>query len=81
MARLRPAEALKILAMFRLVNPDREIRIAGGREAVLGSMQVLALYPANSMFTRGYLTTGGQGCDADRLMLEAAGFKVTALLE
>lgn len=81
LTRIRPAEALKTLAMFRLVNPDREIRIAGGREAVLGAMQVLALYPANSMFTRGYLTTGGQGIEADRAMLEAAGFTVTALIE
>ena len=81
LTRIRPGEALKVLAMFRLVNPDREIRIAGGREAVLGAMQVLALYPANSMFTRGYLTTGGQGCEADRAMVEAAGFEVTALLE
>ncbi len=79
--RIRPAEALKALAMFRFVNPEREIRIAGGREAVLGAMQVLALYPANSMFTRGYLTTGGQGCEADRAMLEAAGFTITALLD
>lgn len=81
LTRIRPVEALKVLAMFRLVNPDREIRIAGGREAVLGAMQVLALYPANSMFTRGYLTTGGQGCEADRAMVEAAGFEVTALIE
>lgn len=80
-ARLRPTEALKALAMFRLVNPDREIRMAGGREAILGPLQVLALYPANSMFTRGYLTTGGQGVEADRAMLAAAGFQVTALIE
>ena len=81
LTRIRPTEALKALAMFRFVNPDREIRIAGGREAVLGAMQVLALYPANSMFTRGYLTTAGQGCEADRAMVEAAGFEVTALIE
>jgi hypothetical protein len=28
------------------------------------------------MFTSGYLTTGGQGCDADRVLLNAAGFTV-----
>jgi biotin synthase len=44
-------------------------------------MQVLALYPANSMFTRGYLTTGGQGIEADRAMIDAAGFEVTALID
>ena len=61
MERLSPAECLRTLAMFRFINPDKEIRIAGGREACLGFMQVLSLYVANSLFTRGYLTTGGQG--------------------
>ncbi|MDD5678330.1 MAG: biotin synthase BioB [Kiritimatiellae bacterium] len=75
--RLSPADALRILAMFRLVNPERELRIAGGREACLGTMQVLALYPANSIFTNGYLTTPGQGHAADLAMIVSAGFHVT----
>jgi biotin synthase len=37
--------------MFRFVHPDKEIRVAGGREACLGAMQVLSLYAANSIFT------------------------------
>ena len=61
LTRLTPADCLRTLAMFRFVNPDREIRIAGGREACIGSLQVLSLYAANSMFTVGYLTTSGQG--------------------
>jgi len=76
--RLRPADGLRALAMFRFVNPDREIRIAGGREACLGPLQALALYPANSMFTEGYLTTPGQGRTADMELLAAAGFTVGA---
>lgn len=79
--RLSAADCLRTLAMFRLVNPDREIRIAGGREAVLGAMQVLALYPANSMFTNGYLTTPGQGYAADLAMLAAAGFHVAEITQ
>ena len=75
--RLSPAEGLRILAMFRLVNPERELRIAGGREACLGSLQILAFYPANSIFTNGYLTTPGQGHAADLAMIAAAGFHVT----
>ncbi len=75
--RIQPTEALRSLAMFRLVNPDREIRVAGGREACLGAMQVLALFVADSMFTVGYLTTGGQGYQADIAMIQAAGFRVT----
>ncbi|MBN2371335.1 MAG: biotin synthase BioB [Vicinamibacteria bacterium] len=69
-----PADCLRALAMFRFVNPKREIRAAGGREACLGALQALALYPANSIFTDGYLTTTGQGWEADRRMLAAAGF-------
>jgi biotin synthase len=72
--RLRPTECLRILAMFRFVLPDREIRIAGGRETCLRSLQPLALWVANSMFTEGYLTTPGQGWERDRGMLEDAGF-------
>lgn len=79
--RIQPLDALRALALFRFALPDREVRIAGGREACLGPLQVLALYPANSMFTTGYLTTPGQGVDADRKMLEAAGFEVAEVTD
>ncbi|MFH1968757.1 MAG: biotin synthase BioB [Verrucomicrobiota bacterium] len=79
--RLSAAEGLRILAMFRLVNPERELRIAGGREVCLGTLQVLALYPANSIFTNGYLTTPGQGHAADLAMIAAAGFHVTDMTQ
>jgi biotin synthase len=74
--RLSPQECLRALAMFRFVNPDKEIRAAGGREACIGSMQPLALYIANSIFINGYLTTQGQGRHADIAMIEDAGFYV-----
>jgi biotin synthase len=79
--RLTPADCLRTLAMFRFVNPDKEIRIAGGREACIGSMQVLSLYAANSMFTVGYLTTAGQGYQADMDMIKQADFVVTDIIE
>jgi len=75
--RLSPADCLRTLAMFRFVHPDKEIRVAGGREACLGSMQVLSLYAANSIFTKGYLTTPGQGYEEDMEMITKAGFHVT----
>ena len=75
--RLTPHDCLRTLAMFRFVNPNKEIRVAGGRETCLGAMQVLALYPANSLFTTGYLTTPGQGYEADMEMIEKSGFHVT----
>ena len=74
---LNPRYCLKVLAMFRLANPDRELRIAGGREIHLGSMQCLGLYPANSIFVGNYLTTAGQLPEADYRMIEEMGFVVS----
>ena len=68
-------EALKALAMFRFVHPESDVRMAGGREVVLDQMQPLALYAANSFFTEGYLTTGGQGESKDYRMITQAGFE------
>lgn len=74
---LNPRYCLKVLCMFRLVNPKSELRIAGGRELHLGSLQALGLYPANSMFVGDYLTTKGQPPEADYRMIEELGFVVT----
>ncbi len=73
---LTPRYCLKVLAMFRFVHPDREIRIAGGREIHLGSLQALGLYAANSIFVGDYLTTDGQPPEADYQMIEELGFTV-----
>jgi biotin synthase len=78
---LSPNDCLRSLAMFRFTNPASEVRCAGGREVCLKHLQVLALYPANSMFTEGYLTTdGARHCD-DISMIEEAGFFVEQLVE
>jgi biotin synthase len=75
--RLTPRYCLKALAMFRFVNPRAEIRIAGGRELHLGSMQCLGLYAANSIFVGDYLTTKGQAPESDYKMIEEMGFVIT----
>ncbi len=75
--RLTPRDCLRGLAMMRLVNPTAEIRIAGGREIHLGSLQPLGLYAANSMFVGDYLTTQGQLPEADYTMIEDLGFTIT----
>ncbi len=76
--RMSPTAALRCLAMFRFVNPKSEIRVAGGREVVLRHMQPFALYPANSLFSEGYLTTPGQGASEDERMILDAGFHIEA---
>jgi len=75
--RLTPRDCLRGLAMMRLVNPAAEIRIAGGRELHLGSLQPLGLYAANSVFVGDYLTTKGQLPEADYRMIEEMGFVIT----
>lgn len=74
--RLTPTDCLKILCLFRLVNPAMEIRIAGGRELHLRSLQALGLYVANSIFIGDYLTTKGQAAAADRQMILDMGFEI-----
>ena len=75
---LDPRYCLKVLAMFRLTNPETEIRIAGGRERNLRSMQAMGLYAANSMFVSDYLTTAGQQAYDDFRMIKDLGFEITA---
>jgi biotin synthase len=74
--RLDPRYCLKVLSLFRLTNPKTEIRIAGGREVNLRTLQPLGLYPANSLFVSDYLTTKGQEPSADFQMIADLGFEV-----
>jgi biotin synthase len=73
---LNPRRCLKILALLRLLCPAKEIRVAGGREVNLRSLQPLALYPANAIFIGDYLTTSGQDAVDDYRMLEDLGFEI-----
>lgn len=78
---LTPSYCLKVLCMFRLVNPTSELRIAGGRELHLRTLQPLGLFPANSMFVGDYLTTKGQLPESDYAMIRDLGFEVTTAVE
>jgi biotin synthase len=73
---LTPQRCLKTLCLFRFVNPSKEIRVAGGREVNLRSLQPLSLYPANSIFVNGYLTTPGQKASDAHQMIEDLGFEI-----
>ena len=73
---LTPQRCLRILAVFRLLFPRAEVRIAGGREVHLRSLQPLGLELANSIFIGDYLTTKGQAAEADLAMIADAGFEI-----
>ena len=73
---LTPQRCLKILCLFRFVNPEKELRVGGGRELNMRSLQPLSLYPANSLFVNGYLTTPGQEATETHRMIADLGFEI-----
>jgi biotin synthase len=78
---LTPQRCLRILAMVRFVCPDAEVRLAGGREIHLRSLQPLALHVVNSIFLGDYLTSEGQAGSKDLEMIADAGFTVEGAAE
>ncbi len=73
---LTPQRCLKVLCLFRFLHPRTELRVAGGREHNLRSLQPLALYPADSIFVNNYLTTPGSPAPEVWGMIEDLGFKI-----
>ena len=73
---LTPDYCLRVLCLYRFLNPQAEIRVAAGREHHLRSMEVMALYPANSMFIDGYLNAEGSAASRTLEMIRDAGFRV-----
>lgn len=73
--RLPPWHCLRVLCLFRFVNPSAELRASAGREHHLRSLQPLALMVANSLFLGDYLTSDGQAAAADWAMLEDLGLE------
>jgi biotin synthase len=71
-----PTRGLKVLCLFRFLHPTTEIRIAGGREHNLRSLQAQALYIGDSLFVGGYLTTPGQKPEEAWRMIEDLGFEI-----
>ena len=73
---LTPQRCLKALCLFRFLHPQTEIRMAGGREVNLRSLQPLALFVADSVFVNGYLTTPGQPAREVWNMITDLGFEI-----
>lgn len=79
---LSPLEALKIIAVFRFILPDRELKVAGGREKILRDLQSWAFYAGASSFLIGnYLTTFGRTPRDDHQMLRDLGLSHTTFVE
>src|SRR5215831_9178206 len=74
---LSPREALQAIALFRLILPGAWLRLAGGRERVLGELQAMGLLAgANALIVGNYLTTLGRAPEDDLALLDALGMPV-----
>jgi len=75
--RLEPAEILNVIAVFRLILPDVDLKIAGGRESNLRDRQSWMFYAgATSCIIGNYLTTPGRGAEEDLRMIADLGLEV-----
>ncbi len=68
--------ALRVLALFRILNPRAEIRAAAGREVYLKNLHRLALKVANSLFVSGYLNVKGSNVMNTLQDIYDAGYEV-----
>ncbi|MBJ7347553.1 MAG: biotin synthase BioB [Thermoleophilaceae bacterium] len=74
------AEAIRTIALFRLIMPATMIRYAGGREITLGDLQALGLKAGvNALITGNYLTTLGQNVMTDIELLEELKMPIKAV--
>ena len=69
---LSPMEALKVIALYRFIHPEKDITICGGREATLNDFQSwIFAAGANGLMVGNYLTTKGRSLDMDMQMIAA----------
>lgn len=75
---VKPMDALKSIALFRIINPEKNITICGGREVTLKDFQSwIFMAGANGVMVGNYLTTSGRDTRADMEMIGELGLVVT----
>ncbi|HQA04409.1 MAG TPA: biotin synthase BioB [Thermodesulfovibrio thiophilus] len=73
---LSPIDALKIIALFRLILPQKDIRICGGRQLLGEFSSWIFIAGANALMTGNYLTTQGRHYIDDLKFIENHGLEV-----
>lgn len=77
---LRPLDALRWIALFRLALPGVILRYAGGREITLREFQAMGMTSGiNALIVGNYLTTLGRHPDEDLRMLDDLQMPIGAL--
>jgi len=68
---MNPMDALKCIALFRFINPEKDIFICGGREVTLHDYQSwIFMAGANGLIIGNYLTTHGRDVQMDMDMIK-----------
>lgn len=74
---LDPMDALKIIALYRLIIPEAEIRVCGGRPSTLRDLNsYIFLAGADGMLIGNYLTTNGRNPEDDLQMIRDMGLEI-----
>ncbi len=74
---LSPLEALKIIAIYRLILPEREIRVCGGRHVTLRDLNShIFTAGADGILLGNYLTTQGRDPQDDLQMIQDMGLEI-----
>mgnify|MGYP000687713666 FL=1 len=73
---LTEEELLRVIAMFRFINPSTSIRLAAGRKLMKENGKKAFFSGANATITGDMLTTSGNNTKQDKQMLVASGFEI-----
>lgn len=73
---IQEEEVLKTIALYRLIHPKADIRLAGGRGHLTEAGKAAFMGGANATISGNLLTTCGNTIKDDYKMLEALGFEV-----
>jgi len=74
---LTPLDCLKIIALYRLLLPTKDILVCGGREMnLLDEQQHMFRAGANGMMLGDYLTTEGVALKGDYELIESLGMQI-----
>ena len=73
---LTEEELLRVIAMFRFINPSTSIRLAAGRKLMKENGTKAFFSGANATITGDMLTTSGNNTKQDKQMLVASGFEI-----
>jgi biotin synthase len=77
---VRPLDAIRWIALFRIGLPGVILRYAGGREITLGELQAMGMTSGiNALIVGNYLTTLGRSPDEDLTMLRELRMPIGAL--